>query len=200
MLRRVKKSVGIVVILGVSLLGGLFVFNRQQGIFLGETLEVPSITPIPKPTISGEATSIDGTKKLTMRTLKKEEDMVSYTFLITDEKEYSIFSTDAKENAFVVPSNSWSPDTRHVFLIDTTSLPEQILVFNASGEPFADGKHFLNVTELFVAKGFVYIVDTATGWDSRGLLHIRTKNQDDSKGPSFWFDVDSRSFIQLAAR
>lgn len=203
MLRRVKKGVGIILAVGIFLLIGLFVFNRQQGIFMGESMAVPqtTITPTDMPAAPVEALSIDGKMKVIMRTTPKEDEIVSYSFFIFDgEKEYSIFSTDAKKHAFVVPSNSWSPDGSYVFLINTTSLPEQILVFKASGEAFADGKVFLDVTQLFAANNQQHILDTATGWDSRGLLHIKTKNQDDTKGASYWFDVYSRSFIQLAAR
>lgn len=185
----------------LGLLVGVILFHKPSGIFLGDSIEVPSITPVPKERIADESTSIDGIKKLTMRTIKQDDAMVSYTFLINDgEKEFTLFKATAKEGTFVVPSNSWSPDSMYVFLIDTASLPEQIYVFKASGESFSDEQQYLNVTELFSASKQQHIVDTATGWDSRGLLHIRTKNQDDSRGPSYWFDVYSRSFIQLAAR
>lgn len=201
MLKKVKKGVGIVLILGFFVLLGLFVFNRQQGIFLGESIEVPTITPIPQPKVSGEAKSIDGKKSLVMQTLQQADNMISYTFFISDEEqEYSIFTISDKKNAFVVPSNSWSPDSVFVFLINAAKIQQQILVFKSSGEDFSNGQQYLNVTELFGDKISQYQLDTATGWDSRGLLHIKTKNQDGSRGPSFWFDVDSRSFIQLAAR
>lgn len=201
MLIKVKKGIGIILVFSLILLAGLFVFNRQQGVFLGDSIEVPTITPIPQPKVSGEAKSIDGKKTVIMQTLQQSDGMAFYTFLISDEeREYSIFTSNSKKNAFSVPSNSWSPDGTYIFLIDGTTLPQQILVFKSSGEPFSDGQKYLNVTELFGERITQYRLDTATGWDSRGLLHIRTKNQDGSKGSSFWFDVDSRSFIQLAAR
>lgn len=170
---------------------------------MGESITLPSsmITPTETPAPPSEAISIEGKMKIIMRTTPRDDGLVGYSFFVFDgEKEYGIFSKDAKKHAFVVPSNSWSPDGSFVFLIDTTSQPEQILVFKASGEAFTDGKTYLDVTELFASNNLQHILDTATGWDSRGLLHIKTKNQDDTKGASYWFDVDSRSFIQLAAR
>ncbi len=191
----------IIISLFLGLLVGIIIFNRQQGVFMGESITMPSVTPTQVPPASVEATSIEGKMKLIMRGSPLENGLITYSFFIADgEQEYSIFTKDAKKNALVVPSNSWSPDSTYVFLIDTTSLPEEVLVFKASGEAFADEETYLNVTELFVASKREHILDTATGWDSRGLLHLRTKNQDESKGPSYWFDVDSRSFIELSAR
>jgi hypothetical protein len=192
------------IIVGCFILGlfaVIIIFNRQQGVFMGESIKVPSVTPTQIPPAPREASSIEGKMKLIMRTSPKEDGFLTYTFFIFDgEKEYSIFTKDAKKNVFVVPSNSWSPDGSYVFLIDTTSVPEQVLIFNASGEAFADGEMYLDVTALFAVSKKEHIFDTATGWDSRGLLHLRTKNQDGTKGPSYWFDVDSRTFIELSAR
>lgn len=191
----------IVVCLVLGLLAGIIIFNKPKGVFKGESITLPSVTPVPQQVTSGEAKSIDGAKSFLMRTIAQGEGIVSYTFLIVDEEqEYRLFSTDDKEDTYMIPANSWSPDGMYVFLIDVSSLPQSILVFKSSGEAFSDGKQYLDVTDLFAARGIQYVLDTATGWDSRGLLHIRTKNQDDTKGPSYWFDVDSRSFIQLAAR
>jgi hypothetical protein len=193
-----KIIIGCFIIVFLAL---IIIFNRQQGVFMGESIVVPSVTPTQSPPAVVEASSIEGKMKLIMRTIPKEDGLFSYTFFVFDgEREYSIFTKDAKKNAFVVPSNSWSPDGSFVFIIDTSSLHEQVLVFNASGETFGEEEKYLNVTELFTSSNQQQIFDTATGWDSRGLLHLRTQNPDGTKGPSYWFDVDSRTFIQLAAR
>jgi hypothetical protein len=191
----------IIVCFILVLLAVIIIFNRQQGVFMGESIAVPSVTPTQVPAAPVEASSIDGKMKLIMRTSLTEDSLVSYTFFIFDgEKEYSIFTKDAKKNAFVVPSNSWSPEGSYIFIIDTSLVPEEVLVFKASGEVFGEAETNLNVTELFAESKKEHILDTATGWDSRGLLHLRTKNEDGTKGPSYWFDIDSRSFIELAAR
>lgn len=189
-----KGIIGIVVVL-LFLFVGLFIFNRQQGIYLADSVVVPSITPLPQPRIAGEATSIDGVKKLTMKITPQEGGSASYAFLIADEEgEYTLFETTGKENSYSVPSNSWSPDARYVFLTDTSITPQSVYVFKVSGEPFANGEQYLRVTDLFTERFPERTFVEATGWDSRGLVHIKTD------GPSFWFDADSSSFIQLAAR
>ncbi|HSA84201.1 MAG TPA: hypothetical protein VLF20_04955 [Patescibacteria group bacterium] len=201
MLSRVKKAIILIAVFVVGLFGALFLFNRQQGVYLGESVVVPTITPVPKPKISGVAYAIDGSKEFSMQTTQLEDDVVSYIFLIADdEQEYILFETEDANNMYTVPSNSWSPDARYIFLIRKVSQSPEILVFNASGETFVDGIKYLDVTKLFLEKFSDMHVADATGWDSRGLLHIRSENQDGTKGPSFWFDVDSRGFIQLAAR
>lgn len=192
------------IIIGSLLLGlfvGILFFLIPRVASKEEIVEPFKITPTPKPTTTGEASSIEGTKKLTMKTQVQADGLVTYSFLVFDgEKEFVLFTKDAKLNTFVIPENSWSPDSMYLFLIDTVSVPKQVLIFKASGEHFGDEEAYLNVTELFVKSKPQHILDIATGWDSRGLLHFRTKNQNGTKGPSYWFDVDSKSFIQLAAR
>lgn len=193
-----KKIVLIFLFLGI--LVGLWYFGKSYVASKDLSNQEPLATSTPAQTQSTEAKSIDGKLTFFMKVRPQSEKLSSYNFSIDNgEKEYTVFSIGATPDSFVMPQNSWSPDGTYVFLIEKTTIPS-VYVFQASGESFGEEQNYLNVTDLFTQKFPEKRLAKATGWDSRGLLHIRSQNSDNTQGPSYWFDVDSRTFIQLAAR
>jgi len=191
------KKIIVLISLLLGVLVGLLIFSKSDE----KTQSITNATydtPTPEPKLS-ETKSIDGKIKLVMQSNLQDDGLVLYAFTVLDEKgERTIFTKTAKPDAFALPQNSWSPSSTFVFIVENDPLTPQVLVFNSSGENFSETEKYINVTTLFQNKQQNYEFVEATGWDSRGLLHIKTKKTDGAKGPNFWFDVDSRSFIQLA--
>lgn len=108
--------------------------------------------------------------------------------------------------SIAIPGNSWSPDNKYVFLVEKDSAgkpsdsegKENFLVFLASGANIVKEQKFLDVGVQFTEKVKDYTLRDVTGWASPTLLIVYTNDGKGGKGPSFWFDVESRSFIQLS--
>lgn len=180
-------------ILLVFLLGAvLLALSLQNG--SSEVLETPvsSASSIEQ---NSEVRSLDGDKKLVM-TLKENADSgVQYSFSIpTSGKDLIIFTkTLGKGETMALHHNSWSPNNKYVLIEDRFGTSFDYLVFKTNGEDFANGQKYLNATALFNEKVKNYKLEAITGWDDPVLLHVLT-----SKGPPFWFDLTTQSFIQLA--
>lgn len=144
---------------------------------------------------TSEVGSIEGTMKLVMAKKENNDKTVLYSFAISDQsrKTTPIFSkTVGTGETFALPQNSWSPNSKYVFLEDRLGSMVDYLVFKTNGEPFTDGQKYLNATSLFNQKVKNYNLKSITGWDDPVLMHVLT-----FKGPPFWFDLTTQSFIQL---
>ena len=145
--------------------------------------------------------SPDGTSRLMMIKQQKETN-TSYSLLasaVTDSQEKPIFSKtiDHVQN-WTIPYNTWSPENNYLFLKESTPTGNNYYVFNTNGNLFPDGAQFINVSELFNLKITDYTLTEITGWADPNLLIINTKTKQGQQGPSFWFEIPSRSFIQLS--
>lgn len=161
-------------------------------------------TPTPQPNVpqKTEVHSPDGTVKVTLTSQKQDNNTVSYTITaskITGEGQKYIFTiTGDQETSIVLPQNAWSPDNRYLFVLEKKRDIVTALVFKATGEVFTNGAHHLDVTPLFLEKNKTLEIANITGWASPSLLYIQTKTESLTKGPTFWFDIDSKNFLQLA--
>lgn len=185
---------GALVIVAISL-----ILVRYQDQSDGVSTNIlPFSSPTPTPIPETDVRSSDGTLKLIMRTKTMEDKSTSYSFFtasISSKEEKPLFKkTVAAGNSMLLSSNSWSPDNKLVFLRENEGSSFNILVFKVSGEPFSNGQQYLSVVPLFVQRKTEYSLTEVTGWDSETLLHVRTT------GPSYWFDVNSLAFLQLARR
>jgi hypothetical protein len=150
---------------------------------------------------SEEVHSGDGAKTLIKKTAVQGTDIV-YTFTVAnlenqDRDEKIIFSTALKQNEVItIPSNSWTPDNKYIFLQKTDYIVgyKNFLVFKASGEKFANEEQYLDVGKNFQEKKINYLLKDATGWASPIYLNITTVDQNNKKGPSYWFDIQSQNF------
>ena len=97
-----------------------------------------------------------------------------------------------------MPANSWSPDNKYLFFEENDSSNLSFFVFKADGTKFAKGEIYIDMIPLFDTKSGNKIVDV-TGWDADTLLHVFTVS-DKWRGPSYWFDLDSRNFLMLGTR
>lgn len=160
-------------------------------------------TKAPPETMS-EVHSADGEKKVVMKKVgNTDSNLSTYTFTASDingGNGKTIYTTTLSENQNMeIPANSWSPDNKYLFLKEADGQSEAFFVFKASGETFSDGNTYIDVGPLFVAKKIEYKLDEITGWDDNTLLHVFTVSEK-GRGPSYWFDIDSRNFLMLSSR
>lgn len=128
----------------------------------------------------------------------------SYSFSVSDasgaNKRQLYTVTEPIGTTIELPYNTWAPDDNHLFLeVKETGRAPNYWVFQQSGAAFADGAQYLDVGTLWSDKKVPFTIRTATGWASETLLIIYTFKDDGSKGPAYWFDLPSRSFLQLAS-
>ncbi len=165
------------IVLFVLLVLGAVIFVKRPEQSNSTPVAPPVLATTPKET---EVKNLDGT----------------HTLILNGDG--SIFISDDKGRRFLysgthlsLPPNAWAPDNSYVF-VKQTEPAVTYLVFKTSGEPFSDTEKYLDVAALFGQKQPQRTLKDATGWDGVGLIHIK------SDGPSFWFDVASRSFLQLS--
>ena len=145
----------------------------------------------------------DGTAQLIMRKASQKDNSILYSFFAANASgkiERTLFTKNIPtSDTMVIPANTWSPDNKYVFLRENNANSFSIFVFKASGEAFADQEQYLDLTALFAKRNLPYTVADVTGWDSETLLHMHTTAKEkNSRGPSYWFDVTDRAFLQLA--
>lgn len=176
-------------VLGVIISGILFSNKPQQR---NELVLPQEAAQLPQ---TSEVRSLEGTLKLLMTKEDNENGNTVYSFLISDEsgKTTPIFEkTVGRGEVMSLPQNSWSPNNKYVFIEDKKGFLVNYLLFKSNAESFANGGKYLNVTNLFNLKVKNYNLKAITGWDDPVLMSIFTV-----KGPKFWFDVTTQSFIQL---
>lgn len=162
--------------------------------------------PTPTPTINNlQVKSSDGKLILTMQS-KNLNSMITYSFFVSSNSaipEKPIFTKTVKATTIMtIPGNSWSTDDKYFYLQEDNQGLLSIYLFKATGEPFADGESYYDVTARFAKLGSLYTFLEATGWASETLLVINTVNTSDPKtrGVSYWFEVPSTNFIPLGTK
>ncbi len=196
------KNRGFVIWLIIVVIVVLFFLNYKSLLGLVQKNYSSPIVVQPTPTTVAiedkEVHSLDGTMKVIMKSKKDESGLTTYSFFTADisgkNEKYLFARTVGQGQSMVIPENSWSPDNSYLFLRENKSDFFDILVFKASGESFSDGKEYIDVLPLFDNNKIKYNIRDITGWDSPTLLHVYTE------GPPYWFDVTTRSFIQLVRR
>jgi hypothetical protein len=167
------------------------------------TFATPTPTPVvlPKPT-NYSWNSSDGEAKINMTTTINADTTKTFTFATintTTNTTTPLFTkTVVASSNMVIPFNAFSPDDNYVYISEIDGNVTHYFVFKTSGETFADGATYVDVTPLFVAYTAEYALSEVTGWADSSLLIVNTKTQDGKQGPSFWFDVSSKSFILLS--
>lgn len=146
--------------------------------------------------------SPDGKWTLTMKEEKSKEAVV-YAFWMggSDSLKKELFRRAvASGTSMSIPYNAFSPDDKYIFLKEVTSGEASYFVLSVSGVPLAKDTQTLEISGLFANKYPDYKITDVTGWGGPTLVVINTDKSAGGQGPSFWFDVGSRSFIQLSNR
>ena len=148
--------------------------------------------------------SSDGTKKLNMKTTDNKNNSKTYTSSTSDgsgANEQIVFSKTLDfKRTMSIPYNTWSPDNKYFFIQEHGEEGDSVMVFNALGELFANQEKYLDLTGLFKQSGNKNNFSVATGWAAQNLVIFNTTTQENTKGPSFWFEVPSRAIIQLSTQ
>ncbi len=171
------------------------------------SLHTTQPTTAPTPTITFEPTttndsqiSSDGSKKVVLKTIHNQDLSKTYEVSTGDNGPIIFTKTlDASEN-ITLPFNAWEPQNRYFFIQEMTSEAPRVLVFNADGSPFGDGKPYLDLTDAYAKLGSSYNFNTATGWAGYNLIVINTKAGDGSQGASYWFEVPYGGILPLATK
>lgn len=204
----VSKKYGVTLIT-LLFMAGFLLFTQTNGVksrIAASRLNVwgfSSPTPTP-PSVVVQMTNVhspDGTLKADMRKVSEVGGKVTYSLFTSkvggDDQHILYVDSPVAGATFSIPLNSWSPDNAYMFLEGKSPTGLIYLVFKANGEPFADGAKYIRVSDLFSGSKLGYILRSITGWDSPSLLHVQTSDAQNNRGPSYWFDLYSQTFIQL---
>lgn len=160
---------------------------------------VSKITPIAKIDTASQI-SPDGTKKFVMESTHNANGTVTYIFTTTDasgNNQYRIYTTTVLgSDTLSIPFNTWSPDNKYVFIQKNN---HEGYLFKANGESMTTQEPYFDVATLFTSKIKNNVYDRTTGWASPTLLIVNTLTPDNTKGPSYWFEVPSKAIIQLSS-
>lgn len=131
--------------------------------------------------------SPDGKKILTMKKASSGNE-ITYTFSDADTVVFTRIVNQA--TTLSIPFNSWSPDDKYFFVKETTPNTTNYYVYPSE----------TNITDFFTQKLPNSKLVDVTGWASPTLLIVNTNKMDGGVSYSYWFDITSKSFIQLATR
>jgi hypothetical protein len=147
--------------------------------------------------------SPDGELTLVMNEEESEEGIIYTFFVVNSEnglKSKVLTKVNSSGETISVPDNTFSPDKKYFFLKEESSGQASYIVLKTSGELITEDSQTINVSSLFMAKYSDYIITDMTGWGGINLIIINTDKTSGGTGPSFWFDVPYKSFIQLSSR
>ncbi len=145
-------------------------------------------SPSPIPSQMSTQESPDGKNTLTM---KREMNGSSATYSFST-KDGALFSkTVDNTTTLSIPFNTWSTDDKTVFVKEDTGSAVNWYVYPGG----------TNVTDFFNKKlAENYKITEVTGWAANTLLIVNTDKIGGGQGFSYWFDISSKSFIQLSNR
>lgn len=194
-----KSSTVVVLVMLLLGIGSLVVFKTYK---LSGRPEQPIVLLRPTPTPTPrEESSIEGTKKLRLEAKRQPDGSTTYFVFTADASganQHLVFQKTEPAGTSLDFHNSWSPEGAYVFVVEKGPGGEKFFVLQSTGVAFADGQTALDVGALFDARKTGYVFDKVTGWASGTLLILYTKTEQGAKGPSYWFELPSRAFLQLA--
>lgn len=183
----------------------LFLAIAISGILLASNSPKPTLPSLATTPAPGKAvTTLDSPDTLQKLTMKEEKNnkMIAYIFSTSnqaggDEKQIFTKTLDSSET-LSIPYNAWSPDSKYIFLKQSSSTKTSYFTLTSTGAPIAKDTQTLDITDLFEKKYTDYKIVDVTGWAAPTLIIINTDKSDGGTGLSFWFDVTSQSFIPLS--
>ena len=203
---KLKPKTGIVIIFALFL--SLLVFQylsykaRQEPTI--SSVAALSI-PTPTPTVLSLPVSVDspdGTRTLTMKYQEKNT-TTTYSFYASEkpDNQEKLIATKIvpSQHTFSIPDNTWSPDNKYAFIRERTGTESHYFVLPASDSLPQNDLQNTDVQALFSQKYPQFILTDITGWAAPNLLIVNTTTDSGERGPSFWFNIASQTFIQLGA-
>lgn len=196
MVKHHSNKLLILVCLIISAVSVFFILKNSQK--SPPTSQKPAYAPRVVVADSPELTTIeapDGKNKLVAKA-EKTKDGTTYSFSVVNDTtgiSKNLLTKSVPVGTVIsIPFNTFSPDDKYIFLKETT--PSNITYFVPLGD------QILDISALFPEKHPNYIITDVTGWGGMTLIVVNTDKKEGGVGPSFWFDVTSKSFIQLSTR
>ena len=185
-------------VIGLAIVVGLvFWWPRPEPVPVQVLTEA---SPSPEPILS--AISSDGEVVLKMKQTKRAE-TTTWTLTASQAEETARtiwWQVLPYDTTMLIPFNTVSPDNKYLFLKQTGPDKTSYLVLTVSGEPIIPETQTIEFAKLFESEYPEYIITEVTGWGGINLIVFNTDKVEGGIGPSFWYDVASRSFIRLSNR
>lgn len=99
-----------------------------------------------------------------------------------------------------LPFNSFSPDNKYYFYSVQSGLDKQYWYGRVDGVGVTEEGITAEITGNFHAQHKDLEISEITGWASPILLIINTVEPSGRAGPSFWFNIKTKSFTRLISR
>lgn len=190
----------LIIIITAAVIGGLVFWRLKPQSIPIQAIAEAEITPNPEQTWL--ANSSDGKINLEMKQ-KKNGSTITWTLTAKQGEEAANtiwWQTLPADTTISIPLNTVSPDNKYMFLKQTGPDKNRYLVLATSGKPLKSGAQTVEFAELFEAKHPEYKISEVTGWGGMNLIVLNTDKATGGIGPSFWFDLSGKSFIQLSNR
>jgi hypothetical protein len=162
----------------------------------------PSASPVLPAEIKQEWPSPNGKSILILNSKAQSSTTTLYSFSTKTESEPTevlVFSKAVQQPAsLTIPFNSWAPDNKYFFVQEKDGQNTKNFVLTANGQPFKDGEPLIDVNSTFTEKVKEFQFKNVTGWAAPGLLIVNSSTADNQDGPSFWFEINRKSFIRLS--
>jgi len=177
--------------------------NRMVSALPIDGINPTPLVYIPNVDISSQLSS-DGTHELTMKKISNKDSAYTYEFSISkgsdNEKQLVYQKTLGPKSSMLIPFNTWSPDNQYFFIQEQGEERDSVMVFKSTRESFSEGEKYLDLTLLFKERGIKNNFKEATGWASPNLILINSITPEGNEGPSYWFEIPSKSIIQLGTK
>lgn len=208
----IKRQIELETVFLIAICAGISLFFVIQKNNYKPQLTVASNTPsvqtpaeevAPKVTVFTQM-SPDGKKKVVMKVTENNDATKTYAFSTANQDgtdEQFVFSkTSDLQKDMTIPFNTWSPDDKYFFVQEISNDSKNIYVFSATGAQFSTGETYLDLTDLFAKANTGNNFNQATGWASESLIIVNTTKENNSEGPSYWFEIPSKAIIQLSTK
>ena len=160
----------------------------------------PETQSIISPAIASEPVvkdSPDGKLTLSAKTVK-DKNSVTYSFSVSG-KEIFVKTVDPS-TIISIPYNTWDPNGKYIFLKESSNFGTSFFVLSTSVSSLDQNDQTANITNLFIEKYPDLKIGDVTGWGGVNLVVLNSINGDGGRGPSFWFEMPTHSFIRLSVR
>lgn len=141
--------------------------------------------------------SPDGKLTLSMK-MEKGNGGTVYSFSVSGKEIF--VKTVNPSTTISIPYNTWDPNGKYIFLKENSNVGTSFFVLSTGTPSLEQNDQTANITKLFAEKYPDLKIGDVTGWGGVNLVVINSIKGDGSKGPSFWFEMPSHSFIQLSMR
>jgi hypothetical protein len=141
--------------------------------------------------------SPDGKLTLLMK-MEKGNTGTVYSFSVSGKE---IFVKTVNPSTIIsIPYNTWDPNGKYIFLKENNTTGTSFFVLSTGTSSLDQNDQTANITDLFTEKYPDLKIGDVTGWGGVNLVVINSIKGDGGRGPSFWFEMPTHSFIQLSMR